>query len=143
MQAVLKYQDGICFEASTESGHTVVIDGPLQSGGKNQGPRPMELVLLALGSCSGVDIALMLQKMRVRLDDFSIHLDGARREREPKVYEHIMLQYRLHSPDLSEAQAKRAVHLSVEKYCSVSEMLRATVNLSVQVFLNDQLLEEF
>ena len=143
MQARLEYRQGLHFEASTESGHTVDIDGPAQAGGQNLGPRPMELILLALGSCSGVDVVLMVQKMRAALDDFSIRLDGQRREEEPRVYEKIALEYRLASPDLTEAQAKRAVHLSIERYCSVSAMLQATVALEIRVFLNDQLLETF
>jgi len=139
----LEYREGLRFDAFTESGHTLVIDGAPEAGGHNQGPRPMEMVLVALGSCSGIDVVLMLQKMRGTVNAFWMRLDGSRREQEPRVYEHIVLEYHLDSPDLTESQAKRAVHLSVEKYCSVAEMLSATVRLSVQVFLNDQLIEEF
>ncbi len=139
----MEYRGGLRFDALTQSGHTVVIDGAPEVGGQDQGPRPMEMVLAALGSCSGIDVALIVQKMHVQLDAFSIVLGGSRRDREPKVYEHIALEYRFASPDLSASQAQRAVHLSFEKYCSVSEMLRATVAFSVQVFLNDRLVDEF
>lgn len=143
MEAVLTYGGGIAFEATTESGHTVVIDGSASAGGQNLGARPMELVLLALGSCSGIDVALMIQKMRVELTEFSIRLDGQRRDEEPKVYKQITIEYRFGSPDLTAAQATRAVQLSIEKYCSVAEMLRATVALQVRVLLNEETVAEF
>lgn len=141
MRAELELAGAMAFRAKTESGHEVVIDGPPDLGGENRGPRPMEMVLVALGSCSAVDVVLTVKKMRAALTGLAVSLDGARSGEDPKIYERIALDYRLTSPDLKPAQAVRAIRLSLEKYCSVAAMLRHDVDFTVRIWLNDALVD--
>lgn len=143
MRAELELAGPLGFRVKTESGHEVLIDGPPDLGGENRGPRPMEMVLVALGSCTSVDVVMMVKKMRATLTGFSVGVDGSRRDEDPKIFERIVLDYRIASPDLKPEQAVRAVRLSMEKYCSVTAMLRHDVDFVVRVLLNDALVETF
>lgn len=141
--ATVQFSGGMLFAAHTASGHEVRMDASPDVGGANQGARPMELLLAALGGCSGIDVVAMLKKMRVTIADFAIELDGDRETEDPKVYRTIHLAYRLTSPDAAPEQLCRAVHLSQEKYCSASAMLNQAAPMSVSIFLNGQELESF
>jgi putative redox protein len=118
------------FVGETGSGHGVVIDSAPEAGGRNIGPRPMEMVLLGLGSCSSIDVMLMLQKSRQQVTDCVVEIEAERAEDIPRVFTKIHLHFVVTGRALSEKHVERAVSLSAEKYCSVSRMLEKTAELT-------------
>jgi putative redox protein len=125
VKARVKWVENAAFVGETGSGHAVVIDGPQDIGGRNLGPRPMELMLLSVGSCSAVDVVHILKKARQNVVDVQVELKGERAETDPKVFTAIHLHFVVSGSGLSENHVKRAVELSAEKYCSASIMLKA------------------
>jgi putative redox protein len=111
------------FIAESGSGHSVVLDGPPEIGGRNIGARPMELLLMGVGACSAVDVTLILKKSRQQVSDCWVELEAVRAETEPKVFTSIHLHFVVIGADLADNHVKRAVQLSAEKYCSASIML--------------------
>ncbi len=108
----------------------VNIDAATSVGGHNAGARPMELFLMSLAGCSAIDIILILQKQRQKIESFDITVDGRRRENEiPAIFEKINIHFSF-SGELESAKVKRAIDLSMDKYCSVSAMLRPTVEIT-------------
>jgi putative redox protein len=130
MKARIKWVEEVCWVGETGSGHGVVIDGPPDIGGRNLGVRPMELVLLGVASCSAMDVIHILKKARQKVSDCVVEADGRRAESDPKVFTDIHLHFIVTGDGLKEAQVKRAVELSAEKYCSASIMLKASVNIT-------------
>jgi putative redox protein len=121
----MEAKSGSCgFEAVDENGHILHTDTSIENGGLNYGFRPMQLLLPALGSCSAIDIVSILKKQRQTIERFKIKIEG---EREPdkilSLWKHIKVSFELHG-NIEEEKAKRAVSLSIEKYCSVAETLR-------------------
>ncbi|HVP36454.1 MAG TPA: OsmC family protein [Terriglobales bacterium] len=117
------------FEGETESGHKVKMDIAIEKGGENTGPTPMELVLTALGACTGLDVVPILEKKRVKLDGLEIKLEAERADTYPRVFKKIKIEYIFQGNDLKEADLKNAVELSADKYCSVSSMIKKTSEL--------------
>ena len=131
MQARVKWVEQAMFLAESGSGHTVVMDGPQESGGRNVGVRPMEMLLMGLGGCSTFDVVSILQKSRQAVDDCEVRIDAERADAEPKVFTKIALHFIVTGKNLKETVVKRAVDLSAEKYCSASIMLgRAGVHIT-------------
>lgn len=130
MKARIKWQEGISSLGETESGHTVIIDGAPGIGGKNLGPRPMELILLGLGGCATIDVILILQKSRQELTDCVVEIDATRAVEDPKVFTDIHLHFIVTGKNLKPQQVERAISLSAEKYCSASIMLKSSVNIT-------------
>ncbi|WP_130536544.1 OsmC family protein [Thiomicrorhabdus indica] len=131
MTTVVKWNgSGMAFDATASTGHTVRMDAAPEVGGENTGPRPMEMVLMGLGGCTGIDVVMMLQKMGQDIKDVQIEIESERAEDIPKVYTKIHVNFKVIGTDLNEKKVKRAVDLSAEKYCSVSKMLEATVEMS-------------
>lgn len=130
MKARIKLVEDVCWLGETGSGHGMVIDGPPDIGGKNLGVRPMELVLLGVGSCSAMDVIHILRKSRQTVSDCVVELKARRAEADPKVFTDIHMHFVVTGESLKETQVKRAVELSAEKYCSASIMLQASVNIT-------------
>ncbi len=130
MATVIKWQGKMAFEATTEGGHSVLMDASPEVGGEDRGPRPMEMVLMGLGGCTGIDVVLMLQKSKQAINGCEIEICAERSDSVPKVYSKIHVHFKVTGTDLNEKKVKRAVDLSAEKYCSVSKMLEATVVMS-------------
>ena len=124
MQATVKWVDGAMFVGESGSGHSVVMDGPEDLGGKNLGPRPMEMLLLGTGGCAMYDVVSMLKKSRQQVRDCRIEIQAERADGVPAVFTAINLHFVVSGVALKETQVKRAVELSAEKYCSASIMLR-------------------
>lgn len=124
MQARIKWAENAAFIGESGSGHAIVIDGPPDVGGRNLGARPMELMLLSVGSCSAVDVVHILKKARQAVTDCVVEVNGERAESDPKVFTAIHLHFVVSGRNLGENQVKRAVELSAEKYCSASIMLK-------------------
>lgn len=123
MQATVKWVDGAMFLGESGSGHSVVMDGPPDHGGRNMGVRPMEMLLLGLGGCSSFDVMSILQKARQKVTDCRVELEAERADAVPSVFTKIHLKFIVTGLQLKEAQVKRAVDLSATKYCSASIML--------------------
>ncbi|MFT6429967.1 MAG: putative redox protein [Halopseudomonas sp.] len=131
MKAQIKWVDGAMFLGESGSGHTLVMDGPPDAGGRNMGVRPMETVLIGLGGCASYDVVSILKKSRQDIRDVQVSLDAERADSEPKVFTRIHIHFQVTGKQLKEAQVKRAVELSAEKYCSASIMLvRAGVEMT-------------
>lgn len=126
MSMRVKWLNNMSFIGESESGHSVVMDGPSEFGGRNLGIRPMEMLLLGLGGCASFDVVSMLKKGKQDLIDCEVNITAERAEVEPKVYTKIHLQFVLSGNDLSKARVERAIELSAEKYCSASIMLGKT-----------------
>jgi putative redox protein len=138
MQARVKWVENAAFIGETGSSHAVVIDGPPDIGGRNLGPRPMELMLLSVGSCSAVDVVHILKKARQPVTDCYVEVEGQRAETEPKVFTDIHLKFVISGQGLNPNQVRRAVELSADKYCSASIMLkRGGVNVTHSFELRD------
>ncbi len=122
--------DGVSFEARTASGHTVVMDGAPEAGGKNLGPRPMELLLAGTGGCTAFDVVLILKKGRHDIIDCEVSLNATRAESDPKVFTRIHFHFTVTGRNLRPEAIKRAIELSKEKYCSASIMLAKTAEIT-------------
>ena len=122
MQARVKWVENMAFVAESDSGHAVVMDGPQELGGRNLGPRPMEMLLMSIGACSSVDVVMILKKARQNITDCWCELSAKRADSDPKVFTEIHLQFVVTGKELGESHVKRAVELSAEKYCSASIM---------------------
>ena len=125
MQATVKWMDGAMFIGESGSGHSVVMDGPDDLGGRNMGFRPMEMLLLGTGGCSIYDVMSMLKKSRQQVTDCRVEVQAERADQVPAVFTRINLHFVVTGIALKESQVKRAVSLSAEKYCSASIMLGA------------------
>jgi putative redox protein len=125
MQATVKWMDGAMFVGEAGSGHTVVMDGPEDLGGRNLGPRPMEMLLLGTGGCAMYDVLSMLGKARQEVTDCRVEIHGTRADAVPAVFTKVTLHFVVIGKGLKENHVKRAVALSAEKYCSASIMLEA------------------
>ena len=123
VETKITWSDGMVFTAIPDSGHKVIMDSIKEIGGSAKGPTPMELVLIALGGCSGMDTVSILKKMGVELKSLEIELYGEREEKHPKVYRSIDMKYTVQGKGVPEKNVKRAIELSKNKYCSVSAML--------------------
>jgi putative redox protein len=125
MEATIKWVDNAMFLAESGSGHSVVMDGPPDHGGRNLGPRPMEMLLMGLGGCSAFDVMSMLKKSRQDVSDCRAELKAERADAVPAVFTKIHLHFVVSGRGLKENQVARAVSLSAEKYCSASIMMEA------------------
>lgn len=123
MQATVKWVDGRLFVGETGSGHAVVMDGPPDHGGRNMGPRPMEMILLGVGGCSSFDVVDILEKGRHNVIDCTAELTAERADTTPSVFTKIHLHFKVTGKNLPTTAVERAVKLSAEKYCSASIML--------------------
>ena len=132
-----RQNDAVHFEASSElSSVKVNIDGPDSIGGEGKGVRPMELVLMALGSCSVFDLTTILQKQRQDIQDIQVEVTGDRREEIPNIFTKIHIAFRLKG-DIDEAKAQKAAELAVKKYCSVHDMLaQGGVDITYSIQIN-------
>ncbi|WP_445115795.1 OsmC family protein [Acinetobacter sp. WZC-1] len=123
MQTRVHWLENVAFEAKSESGHPLVMDGSAEYGGENRGPRPMELILMGLGGCASFDIVTILKKSRQDITDVVCELQAQRAETIPAVFTEIHLHFVVTGNNIKEKQVAKAVELSAEKYCSASKML--------------------
>ncbi len=131
MKAAVSWTGNASFKAESESGHSVQMDGPPDHGGENLGPRPMELLLMGMGGCASFDVMSMLTKGRQDVVSCVAELEAERADAVPAVFTKIHLSFVVTGRKLKEAQVKRAVSLSAEKYCSASIMMeKAGVTVS-------------
>ena len=129
MKAKIKWLDGRAFVGESGSGHAVVMDGAPESGGRNIGVRPMEMLLLGLGGCTAFDVVMILEKGREKITSCEVELEAERADTEPKVFTRVKLIYKLKGKNLKPASVERAIKLSEEKYCSATAMFAKTARI--------------
>ena len=130
MKARIKWVENVSFIAESGSGHALVMDGAPEGGGRNLGPRPMEVVLMGTGGCTAYDVVHILRKSRASVSDCVVEIDAERAEEDPKVFTKIHFHFIVTGNGLKPAQGERAVHLTAEKYCSASIMLGKTAAIT-------------
>lgn len=130
MKATVTWKGQASFEARSGSGHSVILDGPPDAGGQNQGPRPMEMLLLGLGGCTAFDVVHILQRGRHDVTHCEVEIEAERAPTPPQIFTKIHLHYKVAGKGLSAAVVARAISLSAEKYCSASIMLGKAATIS-------------
>ena len=130
MNVRVKWLDHMSFVGESGSGHSVVMDGAPEDGGRNLGVRPMEMVLLGLGGCATFDVVLILKRARQQVEDCQVLIEAERAGDIPKVFTKINLIFQVKGKKLSEKQVAKAVNMSADKYCSVSKMLEHTAEIT-------------
>jgi len=128
--AVLKNISGVTFMGKADSNHWVTMDGPKDFGGNDAGTRPKELILLALGGCSGSDVAVILSKKKIKYDKLEMNISAEMQETHPQIYTKIHVEFVVYGKDIPEEAVKRAIELSQNTYCSVTAMLNKTVEIT-------------
>jgi putative redox protein len=138
MKARVKWVENMAFMAESGSGHGMIMDGSPEIGGRNLGPRPMEVVLMGTGACSAIDIMLILKKGRQHVTDCWCELEAKRVDTDPKVFKEIHFHYVVTGYGVSDARVKRAIELSKDTYCSASAMLAKTANITFTYEVREQ-----
>lgn len=129
-KAYVKHIKGVTFFGKTDSNHWVPMDGPEQFGGSDAGTRPKELILLALAGCTGSDVAVILNKKKIKIDGFEMNIDADVQEKHPQVFTKIHLEYVFYGNDIPKDAVERAIELSLTTYCSVTAMLQKAVEIT-------------
>jgi putative redox protein len=130
MKARVKWIENVSFLGESGSGHAILMDGPPEGGGRNLGPRPMEMLLLGAGGCTAYDVVAILKKSRQDMTDCSVEIEADRASEDPKVFTKIHFHFVVKGKNLKPAQVERAISLSAEKYCSASIMLGKTASIT-------------
>ena len=130
MNISVNWVDGLLMVGKSDSGHTITMDGPPESGGENLGVRPMEMLLLGVAGCRMIDVVTTLKKMRQDLSHFETKINAERATDHPKVFTDIHIQFILKGQNLDEKKVDKAITLSAEKYCSASIMPGETATIT-------------
>ena len=130
MKVHIKWKGKVSFLGEAESGHSVLMDGAPEIGGRNLGLRPMEMVLMGAGGCTALDIVMILKKSRQEISDCMVEIEADRAKEDPKVFTRIHYHFILIGNNLIPQKVERAIKLSAEKYCSVSIMLGKTAEIT-------------
>lgn len=129
----IKWDGEMRFTAENENGASVTMDTGMAYGGSGKHPTPMDLLVMSLGGCGGMDIVSILEKMRVTIKSLEVDIQTKRRTEVPKYFEEMHILYTISGEGLTEDKARRAAELSSEKYCSVSVMLREKAKITFDV----------
>jgi putative redox protein len=130
MHVGVNWKGKLSFEAETESGHRFQLDAKPEVGGEGKGPSPMEVLLVSLAGCTGMDVASILKKKRVDLRNMTVSVDADRAAQHPKYFTRIEVSFTFEGKDIKEEDVKQAIELSADKYCSVGVMLREKAEIS-------------
>ncbi len=135
MEVKIQQIKGLTFASKGETNHWVVMDSEKKYGGEYAASKPMELILMSLGGCFGMDVVSILGKMRVSIDDLVITVKAEQSEEHPKVFTKIVLTYTFFGKSIDEENVKKAIELSRTKYCPVYAMLikSAQIDYSYQI----------
>ena len=129
-KAKVKFTDGMQFVGEADSGHAIVMDGDLEVGGNDTGLRPMELLLIGAGGCSGMDVISILRKKKQDVTALEINVNGTKADEHPKKYTSIDIEFVVTGRNILEEAVKKSVQLSMEKYCSVKANLEGTSKIN-------------
>lgn len=136
MKATVVWKEKSGFIGKTESGHSIRMDSATDKGGDNSGPSPMELLLLSLGGCTGMDVVAFLKKRRVEPDGLEIEIEAERAKEHPQVYTKATILYKIKGEGIKESDVKWAVELSQSKYCSVTAMFAKSAKIDFRWIIN-------
>ena len=137
MDAKVTWKKGLSFNGVAGSGFEIPLGTSVEHGGAGDGASPMELLLIGLGGCTGMDVISILEKKRQEVTHFEIKLHGIRAEEHPKVYKEITLEYIVTGHNVDPEAVKRAVELSETKYCSASAMLNKTAEIKTKITVHE------
>ncbi len=132
-----KWLGQMAFESNNTSGLSLKIDAGPDDGGEGKGYRPKALMLSALAGCSGLDVASLIKKMKLEVDEFHIETIANLTDEHPKYYDKVVVEYHFHGKNLNKEKLQRAVDLSVEKYCGVMEMFRRFAEMEIKTVLHN------
>lgn len=130
MKCRIKWLDHMSFVGESDSGHSIVMDGAPDAGGRNLGVRPMEMLLLGLGGCTAFDVVSILHKSRQQISDCEVEIEAERADEIPKIFTHIHVHFIVSGRGLDEKKVSKAVSLSADKYCSASRMLEKAASIT-------------
>ena len=130
MKCRIKWLDHMSFVGESGSGHSVVMDGAPEAGGRDLGIRPLEMLLLGLGGCTAFDVVSILHKSRQQISDCEVEIEAERAQTIPKVFTRIHLHFIVSGRALDATKVSKAVSLSADKYCSASRMLEKTATIT-------------
>ncbi|NQY66274.1 MAG: OsmC family protein [Flavobacteriales bacterium] len=130
-----RVNDAMHMEATNETGNVVSMDGSPEIGGVNAGARPMQLVLMGLGGCSSIDVLNILKKQKQVVDTYKVVITASRVDAVPSIFDEINIEFNV-TGDVDENRLKRAIDLSVDKYCSVGRMIEKTAKITSSYTLN-------
>lgn len=133
MKTKVKWNNNLKFNAVGDSGHDILMDASESAGGEDSAARPLEMLLAGLGGCTGIDLVLILKKMKAEIEDFDIEIEAERAKDHPKRFEKINLKYYLKGKNLDDKKVKKAIELSENKYCSASASLNAEISSSFEI----------
>lgn len=128
----------MAFDATSTSGHTVKLDSAEDVGGRNLGFRPMELIAMGLGGCTGMDVISILRKMQQQVSSYQVKVEGVRADEHPKVYTDLTVEHVVTGTNIAEKSVRRAVELSATKYCPASAMLSKAAKVSHRYRIVDE-----
>lgn len=131
-----KWLGNMAFESNNPSGHNFKIDIAKEDGGDGSGMRPKALMLSSLAGCSGLDVASLIKKMKLEVDEFTIETIANLTDEHPKFYDKVTIEYHFHGANLEEKKLQKAVDLSIEKYCGVMEMFRRFADLKIETIFH-------
>jgi putative redox protein len=137
MKAAVRWVQDAMFVGESGSGHAVVMDGAPDSGGRNLGVRPMEMLLLGLGGCTAFDVVMILKRGREPVTGCVVDIDAERADTDPKVFTRIAMRYQVSGRGLDPKKVERAVNLSAEKYCSATAIMNKTAQISHEIAIID------
>jgi len=126
----------MAFESSNPSGNSLIIDVDVSEGGGEEGYRPKALMLSSLAGCSGLDVASLIKKMKLDVEQFKIEIIAGLTDEHPKYYNEVLMEYHFFGNNLKEAKLQKAVDLSIEKYCGVSEMFRQFAEMEIKTIFH-------
>ena len=131
-----RWLSDLAFEAEVD-GHKIYMDSSMEHGGKNTGPRPKPLMMIALAGCTGMDVASILKKMKVDFEEFSVEVEGDITEEHPKRFEEMKVIYRLKGKDINRKNVEKAVNLSVTRYCGVSTNYEKAFPITHEIIIEE------
>ena len=129
-EATVSLVDGMQFVAETPSGHSLTIDAAAEAGGRNIGPRPMELLAAGIAGCTAMDVISILRKMQQKVAGLKVRVNGEQASEHPKRFTAIHIEYTITGYELSQANVARAIELSETKYCQAMASLRPGVPIT-------------
>ncbi len=137
MEAKVVWKGRLNFEGRAESGFHLPLDGSLDAGGENHGFRPMELLVIGLAGCSGMDVISILKKKQQEVANFEVIVRADRAEQHPRVFTRVEMEYKVEGKAIDRAAVERAVQLSIEKYCPAYAMLGKAVPIDIKISVSD------
>jgi len=132
----LQHTEDLAFDVDID-GHMFKIDSMEQFGGKNRGPRPKNLMLVALGGCTGMDVASIMKKMKIPYEDLKVNVTGVLTETHPKHFEKMHITYIVKGKGLDRGKIEKAINLSQEKYCGVTFNYKASINITSEIIIEE------